>query len=197
MRPICGLLALAALAAGASACGADPEDRMRLRTPPERSSAEPLPEVKAAQARAEQNARIRPSQKDAERLRPVLRGWGDALRRNDSSRATRYFALPVLVAQGQVVRFETAGQVKAFNDALPCGVKLLDVAHEGRFVIGTFKLTVRPAHRCQAAGKRIRLAFVVRGRKIAEWREVPDTPGAKPGPDRPEDAPDPPVRAVA
>jgi hypothetical protein len=197
MRRLTALLALAALAAAASACGSDPEARMRLRTPPVQSSAAPLPEVKAAEERAERAAHAHPSQKDAERMRPVLRAWGDALRHNDYDRASRYFALPAIVAQDQPTTLETAAQVKAFNAALPCGVKLLGVAHEGRFVIGTFKLTLRAAHKCDAPGRRVRVAFAVRGGKIAEWREIPDTPGAKPGPDRPEDAPPPPAEKVA
>jgi hypothetical protein len=64
-------------------------------------------------------------------------------------------------------------------------------------VIGTFKLTLRAAHKCDAPRHRIRVAFVLRGRKIAEWRQVPNKPGAKPGPDRPEDAPAPPAEKVA
>ena len=34
-------------------------------------------------------------------------------------------------------------------------------------------------------------AFVIRGHHFTEWRQVPDTPGASPGPDEPEDAPTP------
>src|SRR5688500_1878922 len=91
--------ALAALAAGAGACGGD-DARMRLSTPPEREGAEPLPEIRRQQERAERAARIRPTQADAERLRPVLRGWARALRRNDYARATAFFRVPVIVAQG-------------------------------------------------------------------------------------------------
>ena len=172
MRRLGALLAGAVLASGVSACGSDPDARMRLRTPPVQSSAEPLPEVKAAQERAERAARRRPSQKDAERVRPVLRGWGDALRHNDYAGAARYFALPAIVARGETATLETAAEVKAFNAGLPCGVKLLRVTHEGRFVVGTFELTLRPAHRCDAPGRRIRVAFVIRDGKIAEWRRV-------------------------
>ena len=48
---------LAILAVGGGACGGDEGARLRLETPPERSGAEPLPEVRAAQERAEQALR--------------------------------------------------------------------------------------------------------------------------------------------
>jgi hypothetical protein len=31
------------------------------------------------------------------------------------------------------------------------------------------------------------VAFVIEDRRFTEWRQVPDTPGAAPGPDEPED----------
>jgi hypothetical protein len=89
-----------------------------------------------------------------------------------------------------VVTLETAAEVTAFNEALPCGARLLRVREDGRFLVGTFRLTRRPAHRCGSRGDVIHVAFVLHDHKIAEWRTVP--PGAKtPGPDRPENAPRP------
>jgi hypothetical protein len=178
-RPVL-LLAAAAIAASAAACGDDPEDRLGLRTPPERSSAEPLPEVERTVKRADRAARARPTRGDAERMRPVLRGWGEALRRDRNRRAARYFAVPAIVARGDVLTLETAAEVKAFNEGFPCGARLLHVQEEGRFVVGTFELTRRPAHDCSARGELIRVAFALRKRKIHEWREVPQAtaPGA-------------------
>jgi hypothetical protein len=188
-------LVLLPLLAMVVACGDDPQDRLRLRTPPERSSAEPLPESERAAKRAERAARARPTRSDAERLRPVLRGWGEALRRDRAGRAARYFALPAIVAQGNVLTLTTTADVERFNEAFPCGAKLLHVQEEGRFLIGTFELTRRPAHDCTAKGELLRVAFALRKRKIAEWRELPQP--SEPGPTRPEDAPDPPVQATA
>ena len=195
MRRYSALLAIAALAATASACGQDPQERLSLRTPPERSAAKPLPEVERAGRQAERAARQHPSHRDAQRLRPVLRAWGKALRRDRAGRAARYFAVPTIVAQGGVAMLETPEQVRAFNDGIPCGARLLRVQENGRFVVGTFRLTRRPQHRCTARGRLIRVAVAVRDRKIAEWREVPK--GAKPGPARPENAPDPPPQRVS
>jgi hypothetical protein len=188
-------LAVAALAGSVVACGGEPEDRFALRTPPVRSSATPLPQVERAGRQAERDARLRPTRRDAVRLRPVLAGWGEALTRDDDERAARYFAVPAIVAQTTVVALDTAAEVKQFNHALPCGARLLRVRQSGRFLVGTFELTKRPQHNCLNPGDRLRIAFVLRDRKIAEWRAV--AKGAEPGPARPEIAPDPPLENVS
>jgi hypothetical protein len=43
-----------------AACGDDPQERLSLRTPPVRSSAEPLPQAERAAKRAERAARAPP-----------------------------------------------------------------------------------------------------------------------------------------
>jgi hypothetical protein len=178
-----------------AACGDDAQERLSLRTPPVRSSAEPLPQAERAAKRAERAARARPTRSDAERLRPVLRGWGEALRRDRSRAAARYFAVPAVVAQGNVLTLTSQAAITEFNDAFPCGARLLHVQTEGRFLIGTFELTPRPTRECQAKGELLRVAFAVRKRKIAEWRELPQP--TEPGPARPEEAPDPPAQRAA
>jgi hypothetical protein len=188
-------LVLLPLLAIVAACGDDAQERLQLRTPPERSSAAPLPESERAVERAERAARARPTRADAERLRPVLRGWGEALRRDRAGRAARYFTVPAIVAQGNVLTLTSAADVLRFNEAFPCGAKLLHVQQEGRFLVGTFELTRRPQHNCTAKGEVLRVAFALRKRKIAEWREIPQP--SEPGPERPEDAPDPSPEPVA
>ena len=97
--------------------------------------------------------------------------------------------MPAIVAQSMTVQLQTREQVRKFNDELPCGAKLLEVQHDGRYIVGTFRLTERPGRACTAAGELTRVAFVIRARHFTEWRQVPDRPGAAPGPDEPEDAP--------
>jgi hypothetical protein len=190
------LAAIAALAL--SGCGDDAGDRLALTTPQERSTARPLPEVARADRAAERAARVRLTARDARRLRPVLRGWGETLRRGRGGGAARYFALPVIVAEQSVLVLDTAAQVRAFNAGLPCGARLLSAKEDGRFVVGTFVWTRRPHHACPARGRRVRLAFAfaLGDRKIAEWREVPKG-ASSPGPARPETAPDPPLPNVS
>ena len=149
--------------------------RDALRAP---HAAGPLLRRAAARGRARATAgrSATPAPPDPPRRRapaPVLRGWGDALRRDRNRRAARYFALPAIVAQASVLMLETAAQVRAFNDRLPCGVRLLRVQQDGRFLVGTFKLTRRPAHSCNTPGRRDprRVRRCATG-KIAEWRQV-------------------------
>jgi ketosteroid isomerase-like protein/predicted small lipoprotein YifL len=178
-------LAAFGLLAGCGSSGPD----YALKTPPPIVRAGPIA-TKAPKSKPKPG-QPHPSQRDAERLRPVLAGWAAALRRGDPDRAARYFAVPAIVAQSMTVQLQTREQVRKFNDELPCGAKLLEVQHDGRYIVGTFRLTQRAGHTCTAAGELARVAFVIRAHHFTEWRQVPDTPGASPGPDEPEDAPTP------
>jgi ketosteroid isomerase-like protein len=184
----CAVLALAG-AAVAGGCGSQGPD-YSLKTPPPKVGALPIVTPAPKHAPAKPGER-QPTQRDAERLRPVLEGWAAAVREGDPDRAARYFALPAIVAQSMTVELQTREQVRKFNDELPCGARLLEVQHDGRYVVGTFRLTSRAGHNCTAAGQLTRVAFVVRARHFTEWRQVPDRPGAPPGPDEPEEAPPP------
>lgn len=142
----------------------------------------PTPKPKATAAPKARKGEKIPSQADAERLRPVIAAWAAAVRRSDPEAAARFFNLPAIVSQGQPRELTTAEEVLAFNAALPCGAELTDVQHNGRYVVGTFRLTERPGSSCDAPGALVRVAFVIRGRRFTEWYQVPDTPGAEPGP---------------
>jgi predicted small lipoprotein YifL len=181
-------LAAAALLPGCGSGGPD----YSLKTPPAASVAGPIetPVAKRAKPKARAGER-HPTQRDAERLRPVLEGWAAAVRADNPHRAARFFAIPAIVAQSMTVELQTREQVVRFNDELPCGARLLEVQHEGRYVVGTFRLTERAGRPCAAAGQLVRVAFVIRSRHFTEWRQVPDRPGAPPGPDEPEEAPPP------
>src|SRR5918997_1680615 len=157
------VLAGAAMLAG---CGAEGPD-YRLKTPPPEVVARPIETPAPAPSKGGRDPR--PTQRQAERLRPVLAGWAAAVRAGDPDRAARYFAVPAIVAQSMTVELQTRDQVREFNDELPCGARLLEVQHDGRYVVGTFRLTKRagggaasrragpclaPASRCRARGRR-------------------------------------------
>ena len=167
---------LAAVAIAGAGCGAEPERRFELRTPPERRYAEPLPEVSAARAAA---AGDRVTRAEARRQRPVIAGWARALRRGDEQAAARYFALPALINQASPMRLRSRREARAFNAGLPCGARLTAVAPAGPYVVATFRLTRRPDNVCDAPGDTIRVGLIIRAGRFREFRQVPDTPGAE------------------
>jgi hypothetical protein len=173
--PLLALLGVAGALGGLTACGEDPGDRFELRTPPERSSARPLPGAGERQRPAGHE----PTRAEAERQRPVIEGWARALRRGDARAAARYFALPAVIAQGASARVTERRELVAFNAGLPCGVRLLRVRPTGRFVVATFRLTERPGTVCDAPGQTLRVAFIIRRGRFHEWRRIAKTPGAE------------------
>lgn len=185
-----GVILLAGAAALAG-CGQQGPD-YGLRTPPDTVVAQPVETpVPPAPKGARRSSQPQPTQRQAERLRPVLAAWAAAVRRGDAAGAARYFAVPAIVSQQVALQLQTRDQVRRFNAALPCGEQLLGVQHQGRYIIGTFRLTDRPGHPCAQVGRLSRVAFVFRARRFAEWRQIPDRPNAPPGPAAPEAAPTP------
>jgi ketosteroid isomerase-like protein len=189
-RPRCSVVVLAAVAA-ITGCGDAPGPDYGLKTPPAKVEVTPAATPGTPTTRKQPH----PTQRQAERLRPLLAGWAAAVRRGDADRAARYFDVPAVVAQSMTTELQTREQVRKFNAGLPCGAKLLEVQHDGRYVVGTFRLTERPGHACASSGQLVRVAFVIRARHFTEWRQVPDARGAPPGPAQPEDAPPPPGSA--
>ena len=105
----------------------------------------------------------------------VIRGWVDSLRAGHVDAAAGYFAVPTLVQNGTpLLKLRTRAQVRLFNEALPCGARLLRTFQSGRYVAATFKLTERPGGDCgKGTGSEAATAFVIRAGKIVEWRRVP------------------------
>ena len=190
-RPRCSSLAVLTGVAALAGCGEAPGPDYRLKTPPHKVGAGPIQTPDPPPSAAKASGEPRPTQRQAERSRPVLAGWAAAVRHGDPDAAARYFAIPAIVAQSTTVELQTREQVRRFNDELPCGARLLDVQHDGRYIVGTFWLTERAGHTCTAAGELTRVAFVIRARHFTEWRQIPDRPGAPPGPAEPEDSPPP------
>lgn len=168
------VLVILAAAGVASGCGEQQRDGGE---PTARSTPRPSP-------KASPRGRTTPpvTSADAERLRPVLARWADALRKADFEAAGRFFDLPAVVSQGVPLELRTRRDAEAFNAALPCGARLEEVQQNGRYVVGTFELTDRPGGRCGDTGNLVRVAFVFSGERFSEWYQVPDGPGAAPGP---------------
>jgi hypothetical protein len=114
----------------------------------------------------------------------VIRGWADALRTGRMERAVGYFALPSFVSNGTApIKLTSREDVRFFNRTLPCGAKVLHAEKTGPFVVATFRLTERPgAGSCgSGTGGEARTAFVIRHRRIVQWRRVDEpAPGGAP-----------------
>jgi hypothetical protein len=109
----------------------------------------------------------------------VIRDWSDTLRAGDVRGAAEFFALPSIVSNGTPpVVLRTRSQARRFNEALPCGARLLRTSSSAGFTTAVFRLTERPGPgSCgTGTGMTARTTFVVREGKIREWRRVTDSP---------------------
>ena len=112
--------------------------------------------------------------------RAVIRGWADALRRGDVARASGYWRVPAIAANGsRPFRLVTRRAVRQFNEGLTCGARLESVERDKTYVLATFRLTGRrdrPGACAQGVGNRARTLFLLRGGKIVQWIRATDPP---------------------
>ena len=111
----------------------------------------------------------------------VVRAWSRALNANDNEHAARLFAHNARVVQpGVNVRLNTHRLAVAFNNALPCAGKIVEIRVAGNRATAVFVLGQRPKHRCDAPGVKAAALFVVRDGKIVLWQQVavPEKPTA-------------------
>lgn len=104
----------------------------------------------------------------------VIRGWVETLAAGDVEGAARYFALPSTAENGSlVIRIRTLEDAVSFNEALPCGARLISAETFGDFTTATFRLLDRPGGECGAGtGGTAATSFVIEDGKIVEWRRV-------------------------
>jgi len=104
----------------------------------------------------------------------VVRAWSHALNTNDNEHAALLFARNARVVQpGVDVRLNTHALAVAFNAALPCAGRIVEIRVSGNRATATFVLGERPKHRCDAPGVKAAALFVVRRGKIVLWQQVP------------------------
>lgn len=107
----------------------------------------------------------------------VVRAWSDALNAGDNQRAADLFAPDAQVVQGNLVRrLHTHSQAAAFNRALPCSGRIVELQARGRDIEATFVLGNRPASQCDGPGERAAALFRVRRGKIVLWHQIPVPP---------------------
>lgn len=121
-----------------------------------------------------------PTGKVTKAERAVVRGWADALRHGDVARASSYWRVPAIAANGsQPFRLVTRRAVRNFNEGLTCGARLESVERDKTYVLATFRLTDRrdrPGACAQGVGNRARTLFLLRDGKIVQWIRAADPP---------------------
>ena len=107
----------------------------------------------------------------------VIRGWSKAVNDADYKRAGSFFAAGAVVEQQPLeLRLPDQAAAARFSSGLPCRADVTDVEDEGRSSLAVFSLRKGRSGAC-AEGGRARVRFVIRAGKIAEWRQLPETPG--------------------
>ena len=130
------------------------------------------------------------SKSDANRYKPVIADWAEAVRRGDIDTAAGFFDLPAVVYQPghDALQVNTPQIAAAFNAALPCGAKLIGTSPDGRYVVGTFVLVSVGKTKCGTEGDLARVGFVFgdkrHPRQFTEFWQVAEKPDAKTGPDK-------------
>jgi hypothetical protein len=107
--------------------------------------------------------------------REILANWGERLRRDDPTGASRDFGIPAYVshsAADEWVELADRAAVERFNDGFTCGATLLsaDRRRDG-FVVGTFELVEQPGvNRCgDRTGQLRRIAVKIEAHRISRW----------------------------
>src|SRR4051794_3549260 len=156
-----------------AACGSDEPDRFDLVTPDAHTGA-PLAPTPVPEATPE----LKPVTKHE---KAITKGWSESLRHGGATAATRYFAVPSLISNGDPdwIPLKSRSAVHKFNRTLPCGAKLIRTRRStDDFVVGVFRLTERPgAGECgTGTGNLAAVAFLIEKKHITRWVRVPDDP---------------------
>jgi hypothetical protein len=105
----------------------------------------------------------------------VIGDWATALGEGDIEAAADYWQVPSVAQNGTPpLELDTRRKVVVFNEALPCGAKLVRAEPHAGFTIATFELTERPGPgQCGGGvGGTAQTAFKIEDGKITEWRRV-------------------------
>jgi hypothetical protein len=188
-------LAGLALALALAACGSEGSSRFDLTTPDAHTgaplAATPVPASTPTPTPAPA-VEVKPVTRTEKR---VIKGWADSLRHGRVSAATRYFAVPSKISNGDPtwIPLNSRDDVHEFNRTLTCGAKLIRTRRgvDG-FVVGVFRLTERPgAGECgMGTGHLAAVAFLIHKKHITRWVRVADEP-ATPAPSTTPDPADP------
>jgi hypothetical protein len=103
----------------------------------------------------------------------VVRAWSKALNAGDNEAAADLFAPGAQIVQsGRAVRLESHEDAVAWNAALPCSGKILELSTEGDTVTATFLLDNRTTSPCDAPGAQATAAFRIEDGRIVLWHQL-------------------------
>ena len=112
----------------------------------------------------------------------VVRAWSEALNTGDNQSAADLFAPGAQIVQGgRTIRLQTRADAIAWNAALPCSGRIVELSREGDTVTATFLLGDRAASPCDAPGAQATAAFRIEDGKIVLWHQL-DGEAAETGP---------------
>jgi ketosteroid isomerase-like protein len=107
----------------------------------------------------------------------VVRAWSEALNAGDNEAAAELFAPGAEVVQGgRTIRLETRDEATAWNSALPCSGRIVEIETNGDTVTATFLLGDRTTSPCDAPGARATAAFRIEDGKIVLWHQLSGEP---------------------
>jgi limonene-1,2-epoxide hydrolase len=103
----------------------------------------------------------------------VVRAWSQALNQGDNETAAKLFAQGAEVIQGDMVlTLRTQHDALAWNAALPCSGRILEIHTKGQTATATFLLGDRPHSRCDGPGHKATAIFRVVKGKIVLWHQT-------------------------
>jgi hypothetical protein len=100
----------------------------------------------------------------------VIRGWLLALDRQDYDGAAYYFAPGALIDQGDPYRLRSEAAARTFNATLPCRADLIDLKHERKTVLASFRLRRGPGGPCSGT---VQVRYTIRKGKFTAWHQLP------------------------
>jgi SnoaL-like domain len=103
----------------------------------------------------------------------IVRAWSDALNAGDNEAAANLFAPGAQIVQGgRTIRLETHDEAVAWNSALPCSGRIVEIEADGDTVTATFLLDDRTTSPCDAPGAEATAAFHLEDGKIVLWHQL-------------------------
>lgn len=109
----------------------------------------------------------------------VVRSWSEALNADQNDAAADLFAPGAIVVQGGAeLRLADHGDALAWNEALPCNGRIVELSENEDVVRATFLLRDSQTSPCDGPGQSATAVFTVREGKITRWEQLSAAPGS-------------------